>query len=154
MKNRPELDRLMDQLRPGDIIVVTKIDRLGRDLHQMLDLVAAIDACKADIVSLAEAEIDTTSAAGKLVFAVFAVAAQFERDRIRERTKEGLARAKAKYTRLGRPKTLTDKDVRNLRSMREQSWFYSELAAIFSVSRSTARKYYGNLKTWFNVRGS
>ena len=104
MKNRPELDRLMDQLRPGDIIVVTKIDRLGRDLHQMLDLVASINACKAEIVSLAEAEIDTTSTAGKLVFAVFAVAAQFERDRIRERTKEGLASAKAKDTRLGRVK--------------------------------------------------
>ena len=68
VKHRPQLSRFLDNLRPGDV-VVTKIGRLGRDLQQMLELVASINACDADIVSLAEPEIDTTSAEGKLVFA-------------------------------------------------------------------------------------
>ena len=151
-KHRPELDRLLDQLRLGDVVVVTKIDRLGRDLHQMLDLVASIHACEADIVSLAEPEIDTTSAAGKLVFAVFAVVAQFERDRLSERTREGLERAKANGTRLGRPKRLDEIEMTDLRSLREEGWSYSRLADLFKISRTTARKYCEDLKVPSGVR--
>ena len=91
IKSRPELDRLLDQLPEHDV-VVTKIDRLGRDLRQMFDLVELIHERNADIISLAEPEINTTSAAGKLMFSVFSIVAQFERDRLVERTCEGLAR--------------------------------------------------------------
>ena len=104
-KNQPELDRLLDQLREGDIVVVTKIDRLGRDVHRMLDLVELIREYSADIISIAEPEINTTADAGKLVFSVFAIVAQFERDRIVERTREGLARAKSNGYALGSTKT-------------------------------------------------
>ena len=152
LKSRPELDRLLDQLRPEDVVVITKIDRLSRDLHQMLDLVATIHAQGADIVSLAEQEIDTTSAAGKLVFAIFAVVAQFERDRLRERTKEGLARAKANGSRLGRPRALSDSDYSKLRKRRTQGWSYSELADVFKISRTTARKYCSDLDVPAGVR--
>ncbi len=152
LKSRPQLDRLLDQLRPEDVVVVTKIDRLSRNLRQMLDLVEVIHERGADLVSLAEREIDTTTAAGKLVFALFAVVAQFERDRLRERTKEGLERAKANGSRLGRPRGLSDSNYSKLRKMRKQGWSYSELADVFKISRTTARKYCSDLKVPPGVR--
>ena len=93
--DRPELERLLDQLREGDVVVVTKLDRLGRSLPQVFDLVETIEQRGAGLRSLAESDIDTTTAAGKLVFRLFAVVAEFERDRLRERTMEGIARARA-----------------------------------------------------------
>lgn len=140
-RSRPELDRLLDQLRPGDVVYVTKIDRLSRSLQQMLEVVGEIEDRGAGIVSLAESAIDTTSAAGKLVFGVFSVVAEFERDRIRERTNEGLARAKANGTRLGRPIRLSEREIQNLRDLRNDGWTFSRLAEVFRISRSTARKY-------------
>ncbi len=89
MRKRPELDKLLDQLRPGDVIVVTKYDRLGRSLRDQLDIVGTIKDHGAGFRSLAE-DIDTTTPAGRLIFHVFASIAQFERERISERTREGL----------------------------------------------------------------
>ena len=143
-RHRPDLERLLDQLRQGDVVVVTKIDRLGRDLHHMLDIAATINERNADIISLAEPEINTTSAAGKLVFAVVAIVAQFERDRLAERTREGLTRAKENVTCLGRPNRLNQREIQNLQDMRDQGWSYSRLAEVFRIFRSTARKYYQN----------
>ena len=90
-RSRPELDRLLDQLRQGDVITVTKYDRLARSLRDLLDIVDTIQAQGAGFRSLAE-DIDTTTPAGRLVFHVFASIAQFERERISERTKEGRMR--------------------------------------------------------------
>lgn len=151
-KHRPELDRLLDQLRPGDVIYVTKIDRLSRSLPQMLEIVAGIEERGAGIVSLAESAIDTRSAAGKLVFGVFAVVAEFERDRIRERTNEGLSRAKANGARLGRPARLNERAIKNLRDLRDEGWTFSRLAEVFDISRSTARNYCADLDTPPDVR--
>lgn len=89
-RSRPELDRLLDQLRQGDVITVTKYDRLARSLRDLLDIVDTIQAQGAGFRSLAE-DIDTTTPAGRLVFHVFASIAQFERERISERRKEGPA---------------------------------------------------------------
>jgi DNA invertase Pin-like site-specific DNA recombinase len=86
---RPELDRLLSELRSGDVIVVTKYDRLARSLKDLLEIVDLIQAKGAGFRSLGE-DIDTTTPAGRLVFHVFASIAQFERERIVERTKEGL----------------------------------------------------------------
>ena len=102
-----------------------------------------IEAREAGIVSLVESAIDTTTAAGKLVFGVFSVVAEFEH----ERTNEGLERAKAKGTRLGRPLRLNEKDIQNLRDMRDPSWSISRLAKVFKVSRSTLGKYCKDLDT-------
>ena len=140
-KSRPELDKLLDQLRAGDVVYVTKIDRLSRSLQQMLEVVRAIEERGAGIVSLAESTIDTRSAAGKLVFGVFSVVAEFERDRIRERTKDGLVRAKTNGTRLGRPPALPQNQIRDLRTLRRQGRSFRSLAKTFNISRSTARKY-------------
>ena len=145
LKNRPELDRLLDQLPPGDVVVITKIDRLSRDLHQILDPAATIQEQGADIVSLAEREIATTTAAGKLVFAVFAIIAQFERDRLRERTKEGLARAKANGSRLGRPRALSDSAYGKLRKSVRQ---VGPIASSPTCLRSRVPPHVSTVATW------
>ncbi|MCL4154543.1 UNVERIFIED_CONTAM: hypothetical protein GTU68_005846, partial [Idotea baltica] len=84
-RTRPQLDALLSQLRKKDVVVVTKYDRLARSLKDLLDIVEAIREHGAGFRSLAE-DIDTTTSAGRLVFHVFASIAEFERDRISERT--------------------------------------------------------------------
>ena len=138
---RPELNRLLDQLRDGDVVIVTKLDRLGRSLRNIFDIVDTIEKRGAGLRSLAESDIDTTSAAGKLVFRVFAVVAEFERDRLRERTLEGISRARANGTKIGRPRRLSDSDIAALRSLREHGRSYGSLAKTLNIARSTARKY-------------
>ena len=140
-ENRPELERLLDQLRVDDVVVVAKLDRLGRSLPKVLDIVEVIEQRHAGLVSLAESAIDTTSAAGKLVFRIFAVVAEFERDRLRERTMEGLERARANGAKLGRPQSLDAIEIENLRALRKGGRSYASLAKTFRISRSTARKY-------------
>ena len=105
-RDRPELDKLIDQLRPGDVVSVTKYDRLSRSLQDLLSIVEAIRAKGAGFRSLAE-DIDTTTSAGRLIFHVFASIAQFERERISERTREGLASARKLGRIGGRPPALT-----------------------------------------------
>jgi DNA invertase Pin-like site-specific DNA recombinase len=99
--DRPTLEQLLDQLRPGDTLVVWKLDRLGRSLRHLV---------------LQEA-IDTTTPGGKLVFHVFAALAEFERDLIRERTSAGLAAARARHRPGGRPMVLTGDRLQVAREM-------------------------------------
>ncbi|MEP1421085.1 MAG: recombinase family protein [Erythrobacter sp.] len=103
---RPELDKMLDQLRDGDVVVVTKYDRLARSLRDLLDIVEAIKERGAGFRSLAE-DIDTTTPAGELIFHVFASIAHFERRRIAERTREGLEAARKRGRIGGRPPALT-----------------------------------------------
>jgi hypothetical protein len=93
-KARPELDRLLASLRPGDTVTIYKLDRLGRSLKHLLDMVAELEFRGVGLVSLTDA-INTTSAQGRLVFNLFASLAEFERELIRERTHAGLASAGA-----------------------------------------------------------
>jgi DNA invertase Pin-like site-specific DNA recombinase len=101
--DRPVLEQLLDQLRPGDTLVVWKLDRLGRSLRHLVDTVTGLADRGIGFRSLQEA-IDTTTPGGKLVFHVFAALAEFERDLIRERTSAGLAAARARGP--GRPQCL------------------------------------------------
>ena len=103
---RPDLDRMLEQLRDGDVVTVTKYDRLARSLKDLLEIVEAIRERGAGFRSLAE-DIDTTTPAGRLVFHVFASIAQFERERISERTREGLASARKRGRVGGRPPALS-----------------------------------------------
>lgn len=93
LEHRPELTKLLDQLRPGDTLVVWRLDRLGRSIRHLIDQLEALGERGVGSRSLQET-IDTTSPGGRLVFHVFAALAEFERDLIRERTHAGLAAAR------------------------------------------------------------
>ena len=104
-RQRSALEKLLEQLRKGDVIVVTKYDRLARSLRDLIDIVELIRNREAGFRSLAE-DIDTTSPTGRLIFHVFGSIAEFERERIVERTKEGLAAARKRGRIGGRPPAL------------------------------------------------
>jgi DNA invertase Pin-like site-specific DNA recombinase len=104
--DRPTLEQVLDQLRPGDTLVVWKLDRLGRSLRHLVDTITELAERGVGFRSLQEA-IDTTTPGGKLVFHVFAALAEFERDLIRERTAAGLAAARARGRHGGRPSVMT-----------------------------------------------
>ncbi|ATF20778.1 Site-specific recombinase, DNA invertase Pin-like protein (plasmid) [Phaeobacter gallaeciensis] len=137
---RPELDRMLEQLRDGDVVTVTKYDRLARSLKDLLEIVEAIRERGAGFRSLAE-DIDTTTPAGRLVFHVFASIAQFERERISERTREGLESARKQGRIGGRPPALTPAQKAEVRRMRDdEQRALSEIARLFKVSERTVRR--------------
>ena len=137
---RPELDKLIDQLRDGDVVTVTKYDRLSRSLQDLLGIVEGIRAKGAGFRSLAE-DIDTTTSAGRLVFHVFASIAQFERERISERTREGLAVARKAGRIGGRPNALSHQQKEEVRKLRDQEGRrIAEIARLFAVSPNTVRR--------------
>ena len=139
-RSRPELDRLLRQLRDGDVVVVTKYDRLARSLKDLLEIVDQIQAQGAGFRSLAE-DIDTTSPAGRLVFYVFASIAQFERERIVERTKEGLEAARRRGRIGGRPPALSPAQKEEVKRMRDgEHCPIPEIADLFKVSAKTIRR--------------
>lgn len=105
--DRPVLDEVLAYVRGGDTLVVWRLDRLGRSLEHLIDVVAMLAERGIGFKSLTE-QIDTTTPGGKLIFHVFGALAEFERDLIRERTQAGLAAARARGRVGGRPKKLTD----------------------------------------------
>jgi DNA invertase Pin-like site-specific DNA recombinase len=105
--DRPVLDEVLSYLRAGDTLVVWRLDRLGRSLQHLIEVVAQLAVRGIGFKSLTE-QIDTTTSGGKLVFHVFGALAEFERDLIRERTQAGLAAARARGRTGGRPKKLAD----------------------------------------------
>ena len=139
-RSRPELEQMLKDLRNGDVVVVTKYDRLARSLKDLLEIVDLIQARGAGFRSLGE-DIDTTTPSGRLVFHVFASIAQFERERIIERTKEGLAAARKRGRVGGRPPALSQAQVKEVRRMRDQEMrSISEIADLFKVSTKTIRR--------------
>jgi len=119
-RDRPELARLLDHLRPGDVVTVTRLDRLARFTRDLLDIAERIQAAGAGLRSLAEPWADTTSPAGRMVLTVFAGIAEFERELIRERTKHGREAAKARGVKFGPPPTLTAAQIAHARELIEQ----------------------------------
>ncbi|MEQ8694432.1 MAG: recombinase family protein [Gammaproteobacteria bacterium] len=139
-RKRPQLDLLLDQIRGGDVITVTKYDRLARSLRDLLEIVEAIEKRGGGFRSLAE-DIDTTTPAGRLIFHVFASIAQFERERISERTKEGLEAAKRRGRAGGRPPALSVAQKAEVRRMRDdEGRSLPEIARLFKVSVPTVRR--------------
>lgn len=137
---RPELDRMLDQLHDGDVVTVKKYDRLSRSLKDLLEIVEAIWERGGGFRSLAE-DIDTTTSAGRLVFHVFASIAQFERERISERTKEGLEAARRRGRIGGRPPALSPAQKIEVCRMRDDEGRpLPEIARLFKVSVKTVRR--------------
>jgi DNA invertase Pin-like site-specific DNA recombinase len=135
--DRPTLQQLLDQLRPGDTLVVWKLDRLGRSLRHLVDTVTGLADRGIGFRSLQEA-IDTTTPGGKLVFHVFAALAEFERDLIRERTSAGLAAARARGRHGGRPSVLTGHKLQVAREMyASRQYTVTAIANTLGVSRAS-----------------
>jgi len=139
-RSRPQLDLMIDQLRAGDVVVVTKYDRLARSLKDLLEIVEAVRDRGAGFRSLAE-DIDTTTPAGRLIFHVFASIAQFERERISERTREGLQAARKRGRVGGRPPALSvAQKVEVIRMRDEEHRPLADIARLFKVSVKTIRR--------------
>lgn len=135
--DRPELENALKALRTGDHLVVWRLDRLGRNLADLVQIVNDLEKRGVGLVSLTE-QINTASPSGKLVFHIFASLAEFERNLIRERTLAGLQAARARGRRGGRPTKLTDKDIAMIQSlMADRSTDVGEIAKRFGVHRST-----------------
>jgi DNA invertase Pin-like site-specific DNA recombinase len=135
--NRPELGRMLDQLRPGDIVVVWRLDRLGRSLKNLIALVEDLAEKGVGFRSLSES-INTTTANGKLFFSIMGALAEFERDLVRERTLAGLAAARARGRVGGRPPVMTADKVKVARQMYDSKQHTVEsIAKTLGVSRKT-----------------
>lgn len=136
-RERPELSQCLRMLRKGDVLIVWKLDRLARSLKNLVEIVQDLHDREIGFKSLTES-IDTTSSGGRLVFHIFGALAEFEHDLIRERTKAGLAAARARGRKGGRKPAMTDADVRKAAAMLlEPTITKTEVAAHFGVTRTT-----------------
>ncbi len=134
---RRALHEALDYCRPEDVLVVTSLDRLGRSLRELIDLVGELEGRKVGFRSLKE-NLDTSTAGGKLVFHVFASIAEFEREIIRERTMAGLKAARARGRVGGRPRALDEGKARLARKLKEEGEHsVEEICSMLGVGRST-----------------
>ncbi|OSM08478.1 recombinase family protein [Magnetofaba australis] len=129
--------RLIDKMERGDVLVVTKLDRLGRDAVDVSTTVAKLEMMGIRVHCLALGGIDLTSSAGKMTMHVINAIAQFERDLLIERTQAGLARVKAQGKPLGRPPALSPDQQQTVRTLIENGEPISAIARQFSTSRQT-----------------
>jgi len=135
--DRPELHRLLDQLRPDDEVVVWKVDRLARSLQQLLKIIKTIEDAHATFRSLTE-PIDTSTPAGRMLLQMIGCFAEFERETLVQRTRAGLAAAKARGSAIGRPKKLTlfqEKEAVEMITTGQKT--QAAVARLFGVHRST-----------------
>ena len=143
-QDRPQLASCLKALRAGDTLVVWKLDRLGRDLRHLVNVVHDLNTRDVGLRVLAGqgASIDTTTAQGKLVFGIFAALAEFERELISERTKAGLASARARGRKGGRPFKMTPAKVRMAAaSMKRPDTSVTELCKELGITRQTLYRY-------------
>lgn len=133
---RPGLDRALARCSAGDVLVVWRLDRLGRSLSHLIEVINQLGKRGVGFVSLSES-IDTTTAGGRLVFHLMGAIAEFERSLIVERTRAGIDAAKKRGTHMGRPVSLTAAQVRHARALIEAGENPGSVASSLSVSRST-----------------
>ncbi|KEJ87826.1 recombinase family protein [Sulfitobacter donghicola] len=134
---RPEFSRLLDKMEKGDVLIVTKLDRLGRDAIDVASTVAKLEELGIRVHCLALGGVDLTSSAGKLTMGVINAVAQFERDLLIERTQAGIARAKSEGKRMGRPPALSDEECQSVRAQLADGKSVAALARDLGVSRQT-----------------
>lgn len=134
--SRPALDELLGMARRGDTLVIWRLDRLGRSLRHLLEVVGGLEQRGIALRSLTES-IDTSSPAGRLVFHTFGALAEFERDLIRERTRAGLAAARARGRVGGRPTVWTSEKREQARRMLADGKTVATVAEVLGVSRAS-----------------
>ncbi|MGQ5524233.1 recombinase family protein [Chitinimonas sp. PSY-7] len=134
---RPQFAKLLDRLEPGDILVVTKLDRLGRNAMDVRSTIERLAADGIRVHCLALGGMDLTSAAGKMTMGVLIVMAEFERDLLIERTQSGLARARAEGKRMGRPPSLSKEYQAEIRQRLSAGESVSQLARDYQTTRQS-----------------
>ena len=135
--HRPELQKMLDQIRKGDTVVVWKLDRLARSTKGLLETTELFADAGVKFKSISEPWADTTTPGGKMIMTVFAGIAEFERDLIRERTGAGRAAALSRGVKFGRPLSLTDEQKRMAFKLRKEGHSMKEIAAAFGVHVAT-----------------
>jgi putative DNA-invertase from lambdoid prophage Rac len=137
VSERPGFNKLLERMEPGDVLVVTKLDRLGRNAIDVQSTIELLESKGIKVHCMALGGVDLTNAAGKMTMSVLAAVAQFERDLLIERTQAGLQRTKAAGTKLGRPIAASVEDVRSLKA---EGLSQSFVAARLNVSLSTVKR--------------
>ena len=141
-RERQELIKMLEQLRKGDLIIVADLTRLSRSVKELFQLVEQIEAKGANIKSLKESWMDTSTPQGKLMFTIFAGISQFERDLISQRTVEGLAAARARGKKGGRPPK-DEKDIKLAKKMyEEKTYSISEIIKATGIGKTALYKYF------------
>jgi len=133
---RPELQQLLDYARKGDVLVVYKLDRLGRSTKRLIELSEELQEKGIELKSVRD-NIDTTTAVGKAMFRMLAVLSEMERDLISERTRAGLESARARGRKGGRPKKDSTQVKKALRLYKTKEYSISEIQEMTSVSKAT-----------------
>ena len=141
-RERQELIKMLEQLRKGDLIIVADLTRLRRSVKELFQLVEQIEAKGANIKSLKESWMDTSTPQGKLMFTIFAGISQFERDLISQRTIEGLVAARARGKKGGRPPK-DEKDIKLAKKMYEEKIYsISEITKATGIGKTALYKYF------------
>ena len=148
--DRPELNRLKDKIRTGDVLVVESFSRLGRSTKNLIELVEWFENKGVKIISIKE-NFDTTTPHGKLMLTVFQAFSQFERDLIVQRTKEGLENARARGRKGGRPKVKNKNIEQAIKLYDSMDYSISEIVKMSGVSQSTLYRYLKNSKPAMNT---
>lgn len=138
-RSRPELDEMLKMLRPGDRVVVWKLDRIGRSTKHLMELMEFFEEKGVEFVSLKE-NIDTSTPTGRMIFHIMAALAQFEREMIRERTEAGLTAARARGRVGGRPRLEDDIVSKAIKLYKTTLYTGREIEEMTGVSRSTLYK--------------
>ena len=138
-KDRPELCRMIEELKPQDTVIIAELTRLSRSTKDLFEIVEQIQGKGANIKSLKESWLDTTTPQGKLMFTIFAGLSQFERDLISERTKDGLKAAKARGRNGGRPSKRNDKEM-IVEMLYAQGVKIADIVKQTDLSRSTVNR--------------
>ncbi len=136
-RNRPKLEKLLEQLRKGDVLVVTRLDRLARSTSELLRIAERITEKSAGLQSLDEPWADTTSPSGRMIMTVFAGIAEFERTLILSRTQEGRLAAQARGVAFGRPKKMQPDQQELARDLVRDGKSISAVARTFNVHPAT-----------------
>lgn len=139
-RDRPELQRMLTDLDKGDTVVVESLSRLGRSTKNLIELMELFNDKGVNLVSLKE-NIDTTTPTGKLLFTLISAISQFERDCLAERTKEGLAAARARGRKGGRPKKSSSTIEKAIKLYNSKEYSIAEINELTGVSRSTLYRY-------------
>lgn len=140
--DRPGLKACLKALQPGNTLVVWKLDRLGRDMKHLVNLIDEMSHKKVGFKVLSGAEIDTTTANGRLVFGIFAALAEFERELIKERTQAGLAAARARGRNGGRPRKMDEHTIKMaVAAMSDRNSIAHEVAKRLNITTTTLYTY-------------